>query len=462
MIQDYKHFIEENTILLIYKGKILNNDKFTLKDYKFENNGIVNIHKGENYSNEIEIDEKTLKEYISQVKFICEFDDEIIKRALKKNTYKIEDTIIYLTDEQNVASIQTEIQEENFFAMNEIGIKLNIEIFKEKEVNMLLGFLNLYCENLSKEMWELLSNIKYPSNLISCLIDNENIQFSKVFSIDDLNLTLFNIKIINCLNFNDKYFTNIGKIDENKKLEWKLNMISSDGIDCIIKLLLDCINELDSLNKLQEEDKNFLDKDKVINLEAYKDNLDFTNFNKDVIKNKITVLYQIIQILSKWMHYFTMCASYSIANFKDNLNFVIKQIIQNRPTGLKIGIEQNVTSIQTQQNQSQINSSKDSSPSQTTPTFGSPHSSFSEGIKSTSFKQKSYLQLGMDENDTFLDEDSAHKYFSKLIFYNIHISLLKFFSMAGSLIQEINDIQSDNESIFLNFLEILVIYNEMK
>ena len=94
IMQDYKQFIDESTIMMLYKGKILNNDKFSLKDYKFDNNGIINIHKGENYSTEIEVDENTMKEYVNQVKFVFELDDEIIKRALKKNTFKIE-ALIY-------------------------------------------------------------------------------------------------------------------------------------------------------------------------------------------------------------------------------------------------------------------------------------------------------------------------------------------------------------------------------
>ncbi len=461
IIQEYKQFIEENSLLLLYKGKILNNDKFTLKDYKFDNNGIVNIHKGENYSTEMDVDESTLREYISQVKFVFELEDEIIKKALKKNNFKIEDTIIYLTDEANIASIQFEIQEENLTAVNDIESKMNIEIFKEKEVNMLLDFLNLYCESLSLEMWELLAHIKYPSNLISGLIDFENIKYPMIFNIENLNLTLFNIKLINCLIFNDKFFTNIGKVEDSKKLEWKLNLICYDGVDYIIKLLADCISYLEKLQTLKTEkfssnqnnENNEDSAELVISISARSNLL---SINKDINANKISVLYQIIQILSKWVHYFTICASYSIANLKENLNFVLKQIVQNRPAGLKIGIEQNLN-----QTQSQINSSKDSSPSQTTPTFGSPHSSFSEGVKSTSFKQKSYLQLGMDEQDTFLDEDSAHKYFSRLIFTNFHLSLMKFFAVARSF-KDFHEVQGESETVFLNFLEILVIYNEMK
>lgn len=461
IINDYRPIIEENTILMLYKGKILNNDKFTLKDYKFDNNGIINIHKGENYSTDFEIDQKTLNEYVNQVKFVFELDEEIIKRALKKNTYKIEDTIIYLTDETNIASIQAEMQEENIFAINEIETKLNIEIFKEKEVNMLLGYLNLGFESLSVEMWELLANIKYPQHLISSLIDNENINFSKIFSSENLNITLFNLKVINCLIFNDKFFVNIGKLDDNKKLEWKINLISSDGIENLLKLLFDCIAELDiiktfSVFNINEEEKNKQNDPSLTRSNEEEPGLINININKSNARLNIRTLYHILQILSKWVHYFTMCASFTISNLKENLNFVIKQIIQNRPQGLKVGVDQNLNLTQ-----NQINTSKDSSPSQTTPTFGSPHSSFSEGTKSTSFKQKSFLQPGMDENDNFLDEDSAHKYFSKLIFKNFQQSMIKFFAISQEF-KSINEINQDNETVYLNFLEIMIIYNEMK
>ena len=116
------------------------------------------------------------------------------------------------------------------------------------------------------------------------------------------------------------------------------------------------------------------------------------------------------------------------------------------------------------QTQSQINSSKGSSPSQTTPTFGSPHSSFSEGGKSVSIKQKSYLSIGFtDEYDNFMDEEGANKYFAKLIANNFHFNLERFFTLSKIHKNVLDfDLQNENEFIYMNFLEILVIYNEMK
>ena len=83
--------IEESYLMLFYKGRILNNDKVNLKDIKFENNGKIIVNKSDVSMDVSDIEESKLLELVNNIKFMFELDDEVIKRALKKNSYNLED-----------------------------------------------------------------------------------------------------------------------------------------------------------------------------------------------------------------------------------------------------------------------------------------------------------------------------------------------------------------------------------
>ncbi len=193
-----------------------------------------------------------------------------------------------------------------------------------------------------------------------------------------------------------------------------------------------------------------------------------TMFTK-TYKNPCELQYimQTVQILTRWLHYFTFCLTLSMSNPKETLNTLIKSIVGKRPTGVNIGVVLPTT-------QPPAAASKNSTPSQTTPTFRSPHSSFSfsDGVKNQSAAGLSKLKtqlVGAEEYETY-DEDIANLFFANVFSTDFHNKIFHFVNESqksqsnyGQLKEDYTSIfQNENEAILLNLLEILMILNDIK
>jgi ubiquitin C-terminal hydrolase len=411
--------IDESYIMLIYRGSILRNEKLSLRDLKFENNGIIFVNKGDESSGEVEIDEGRLNELVCNIKFMFEFDDEIIKRALKKNAYNPDDTVIYLTDENNINTINREIQEENMIPINDVQAKLNIELFNIEKIDLLIGLLDLGITSINKNIWQLFSAIKFPNSIIESITEPGLINFKDIFDINKPNKLLLYLRLINCLIFNDKFFSNLMRFDENKRNEWKMNLLISGGINIIIDLIRNVITHVDNASP--------------------------NNYSH------ISSLLQSLEIVTKWLHYFTFSTAISLSLGKEALSSTIKQVINKRPHGVHIGV---ASPSQGGQHGS-VTPKNSSSQSHQTPTFGSPHSSFSEGIKS-----KKLNIIGAEEYENNYEEELCNNYYLSLITSNFHITILSFIKLASKE-GILESYYLENEHIYLNLLEILIILNEM-
>jgi hypothetical protein len=141
----------------------------------------------------------------------------------------------------------------------------------------------------------------------------------------------------------------------------------------------------------------------------------------------------------------TFSATISLAHVKDTLGNIIKMIIQKRPQGISPGFG------------SGSSPSKDSSPSHATPTFGSRDSSFSDTNKP---QIKKALITGAEEYDSNYEEEIANSLFISLIESNFHLNLFTFAKFASDS-TVIRVYSQDNESIYLNLIEILIVLTEM-
>ena len=204
---------DENNISFVYKGNHLENDKVTLKDIKYENNGTILIYKGKVNLFSYEPDEMQLFEMISTIKSIFEnCDNEVCKRGLKKNNFNVEHTINFFMEEINLQNIQREIEDEGVIMGNLENEKavLHKEIFTNDRLDLLLDLLNLYDVDINKHIWLLLSAIKYSTETkIAELVDINIINFSSVFDISKPNKLLLNLRLLNNLIFGDKFFINM-------------------------------------------------------------------------------------------------------------------------------------------------------------------------------------------------------------------------------------------------------------
>jgi ubiquitin C-terminal hydrolase len=427
---NYKPLIDDSTLMILYSnGKNAKNDKLTLRDLKFENGTSVQVHKNEyGVPMEVEMDPLRVDELVQQIRFIFDVEDEVLKRALKKNSYNIEDTTMFLLDENNIMTINQEIAEESAMPSgNDVQSKLNFELFNEEKINLLVNFLDLEIAHLNQSIWQLLSAIKFPQHLINNLIEPGNINFQNIFNLSHPNQLLLYLRILNCLVFNDKYFLNLNKLEDSKRSEWKMNLLITDGIN----LLVDSISEL--VKKLKKE----------------------AGVRGDIY---ISVLVQCLQIFSNWLHYFTFSTAIAISPNKEHLTSTIKMIIHKRPAGITIGV---VNQTSTSDKKEQV-SQKDSS-SNATPTFGSPHSSFSQDIKNPSQQnkqQKAFSILGAEEYENNYEEELATQFYIKLIADNIHLTILDFIEFA-SRGENIPKFSTETEPVYMSVLEILMILNEI-
>ena len=133
---------------------------------------------------------------------------------MKKNNYNLDETIYYLTDENNVQSIIRELNESNTnnMASNNANT-LTFDMFTVQRLELLLKFLDFNIPEISSNIWQLFSAIKFPDVIINNIIDTNLIDFTRIFDYQNINMMLLNIRILNCLIFNDKFTMNIAKLD---------------------------------------------------------------------------------------------------------------------------------------------------------------------------------------------------------------------------------------------------------
>jgi len=205
---------DENNISLWYRGNPLENDTVTLKDIKYEANGTIMIDRGAVNLFNYEPEHCKLNEQIGMIKMIFEnFEDEVCKRGLRKNNYNIENTINFFMEENSVNNILKEIEDEQGVVVGVLEtekVQLHKEIFTNDRLDLLMDLLDLYDFEINKNIWQLLSAIKYSAETkIAELTDLNSLNFVNIFDVDRPNKLLLNLRLLNYLIFNDKFFINL-------------------------------------------------------------------------------------------------------------------------------------------------------------------------------------------------------------------------------------------------------------
>jgi hypothetical protein len=137
-LDDLRQDINKKGINIYYKGEILEED-YNLSDYDIEKNDFLIVQTAEKKNSnkiEFEISEEKLKEGYNQINgvFSGMYDEELIKLAIKKNTGDIENTIMFLTDENNIEKLKKEIEENKKIEQQKKNNKK--KIFKKEEDNI--------------------------------------------------------------------------------------------------------------------------------------------------------------------------------------------------------------------------------------------------------------------------------------------------------------------------------------
>ena len=262
--------IMHDLIVLYYNDKILKN-QYTLSEYGINSGEIILLlNKGAMGLNEDEftLTEEQLKEGYEQIKVVFndKFSEDIMKEALIKNKGDVQNTIIFLTEENNVESIKTEVERQKKEEPKKIEEQFCLE---EHQFNLLLDILNEEDSQLNDTIWDLFSEIKFQDEFISDNIEKlENILEEK-----NLNKIILILKIINSVIFDDKTFCKNNQISKEQKNKWISKFVNNKEFICRL------LKFLSQYNKDEISEKNYFD---IINL--------FMNYFKIIFSDLVELI----------------------------------------------------------------------------------------------------------------------------------------------------------------------------
>ena len=286
--EEVKQEISKKGFNINYKNQDLDENS-TLNDYNIEKDDFISIIEKKpkiNQIYEVQISEEKLNEEYVKVKGIfTDLDDEIIKLAIKKNNGNTEETIMFLTEENKIASLKKEIEENKKKEKNENIKKVKKEEefipLEEDKINLLFEILNQEDNSINEEIWKLLGSIKYPDNLINKATSEE---LMNVISEPNLYKMLLNLKLVNSLIFDDK-FCKFNKIPNDKKLNWTSIFVKNESFVNTI------LNKMNNIGEIKEQNEIIEIKEK-----------DQEKKNEKSLGEKQVLKFQILSIFTNWFH----------------------------------------------------------------------------------------------------------------------------------------------------------------
>ena len=260
-------------INLIYKTQILKNE-FTLADYNLIPNETILIINGDNPNGqqEFKMNEEQLKDSYSQIRVVFndKFSEEVMKEALYKHKGDIQNTIIYMTDEENIKNLLNDMENKK---KNEPIKKEELLCLEEDKFNILLDILYEGDNSVNDTIWNLFEEIKFPNVFIMKSIGPE---FDKIFEENNINKKILVLKIINSVIFDNENYCKNNKLTKNIKNQWLNRFMNNENF--IRKILT-------ILSQFKIDDNNQINYSQIISILV---NWFLKIFSKikDLIKNK--------------------------------------------------------------------------------------------------------------------------------------------------------------------------------
>ena len=238
-----KDEIKNYNLMTLYYNDVILKDDFTLADYDMKSNDnilILNSGGGSQGGEDFSMPKEQLNEAICQIQTVFNerYSEEIMKAALYKHRGDIENTIIYLTDENNVMNLinENENKKQNQIK-DEPKKKEEIICLEENRFNLLIDILNEGDNDLNDCIWDLFSELKFPNNFIINSIEND---FNNIYKENNLNKKLLILKIVNSVIFDDNTFCKNNKLNKKLKNNWISKFITTDNnIIQILNIVLD-------------------------------------------------------------------------------------------------------------------------------------------------------------------------------------------------------------------------------
>ena len=305
-IEEFKKEVYKTNILLHYKTKVLQEDEYTLADYKVEKDSNLVIFKGAGYTEKeyVPTEEELNRGYATIREVFADnlyFDEEVMKTSIIKHKGNADEAAIFLTNQDNVKNLQKEIEDKKKGLEQKDEEIMSLE---EDKINLLIEILsNNNDKEIQDNIWQLFSEIKYPDSIINKIIGEE---LSVILNEGNYNKLLLHLKLINSLVFDDN-FSKFNKIKKEQKNQWISAFIKNENIIKQIFLTLVVIHEklLNNneiyqiinifinwlhkiLLKISEliENENLYAKNALSNLKKYQELNSQSNANLNNIKNE--------------------------------------------------------------------------------------------------------------------------------------------------------------------------------
>ena len=323
----FKQDIDKQGFILIFKNQVLQEENdIALSDYNVEDKDIIIIQSGSgdnnnNNNNGMEIPEEKLKEGVEQIcgVFGNMYEEEIIKLAIKKNNGNVDDSIMYLTDENHIELLKKEIEQnkkklQEQKSKNVVKKEEYIIPLEEDKINLLFDLLNEEDNLINDEIWKLFSQIKYPDSIIN---KATGLELMTVISEPNLYKMLLNLKLVNSLVFEDK-FCKYNQIPIEIKSNWLSKFITNESfVSAILKKLND-IGE----NQPEIEEKNDLElfqvKFQIISI--------FTNWFHNIFVNIVNIVNN--KYIKNMIKDIAQCKEFSLHNNK-NISIINENVKNN-------------------------------------------------------------------------------------------------------------------------------------
>ena len=291
---------QKNLILLFWSPKILKDD-FTLAEYGIKsgdeililNGASTSINSDANFS----MTDDQLKEAYTQINVVFEgkYSEEIMKEALYKHKGDIQNTILFMADQNNITNLLKDMEENKKMEPKKLE---EIECLEEDKFNYLFGMLDEGDSYINTSIWLLFAEMKFKNDLIMNALGEK---FDSFFEEKNLNKKILILKIINSMIFDDDTFCKFNKLNKKIKNEWIGKFVKNENFICqilqklseititennemnyaeIIKIIINWFLSL--FNKISERNKNIIN---LINEEESESNFNILEENK--IENKL-------------------------------------------------------------------------------------------------------------------------------------------------------------------------------
>ena len=279
-LDQLKAEIKNNNLIILFCAPTILKDDFTLAEYNIHSSEEILILNGAstsiNEDSNFSMTDTALNEAYSQIKLVFEdkYDEEIMKEALYKHKGDVQNTILFMAEADNMTNLYNELEIKKLTEPKKFE---EIVCLEESKFNYLLDFLNEDDISINISIWSLLSEVKFPDELI---INSIGEQFDSFFEEKNFNKKILILKIINSVIFGDDKFCKYNKLDKLEKNEWIAKFIKNENFISQI---------LEQLSKVNLNENNESNVSSIIQI-IINWFLNIFNKIKDYYKNQIILI----------------------------------------------------------------------------------------------------------------------------------------------------------------------------